>query len=129
RPLDGLPRVIIVILNTNRREDTLACLASLAASTYPAQEIVVVDNASTDGSLAAIGSAYPAVHILSLVENRGYAGNNNAGIAWAIEHGSDWVLILNEDTVLAPDCVAQLVEAGESDPRIGMVGPTDYHFD
>jgi GT2 family glycosyltransferase len=129
RPPVAVPRVIVVILNTNRRADTLACLASLALSTYPAQEIVVVDNASTDGSLEAVGSAFPAVHTLPLAENRGYAGNNNAGIAWALEHGAEWVLVLNEDTVLAPDCVARLVEAGESGPRVGIVGPTVYHFD
>jgi GT2 family glycosyltransferase len=119
----------VVILNTNRREDTLACLASLATGTYRAQEIVVVDNSSTDGSLEAVRGAYPAVHTLPLAENRGYAGNNNAGIAWAIERGADWVLVLNEDTALAPDCVARLVEAGEADPHAGMVGPTVYHFD
>jgi GT2 family glycosyltransferase len=101
----------------------------LAHSPYPAQEILVVDNASTDGSLEAIGSAYPGVHILRLAKNRGYAGNNNAGIAWALEHGADWVLVLNEDTVLAADCVARLVQAGQAGPRIGMVGPTVYHFD
>jgi GT2 family glycosyltransferase len=76
-----------------------------------------------------VGGAYPAVHTLPLVENRGYAGNNNAGITWALERGAEWVLVLNEDTVLAPDCVARLVEAGESDPRNGMVGPTVLHFD
>jgi GT2 family glycosyltransferase len=123
------PSVIVVILNTNRREDTLACLASLARSTYAAQQILVVDNASSDGSLEAIHIAFPAVHTLALVENRGYAGNNNAGIAWALEHGADWVLILNEDTVVGPDCVANLVEAAEGNPQIGMVGPTVYHFD
>ena len=123
------PRVVVVILNTNRRDDTLACLASLALSPYPAQEVLVVDNASTDGSLEAIGSAYPAVHTLPLSENRGYAGNNNTGIEWALEHGADWVLVLNEDTVLAPDCVARLVEAGTNCARIGIVGPTVYHFD
>jgi GT2 family glycosyltransferase len=68
------------------------------------------------------------VHTLSLPENRGYAGNNNAGLTWALERGADWILVLNEDTVLAPDCVARLVEAGEADARAGMIGPTVFHF-
>jgi GT2 family glycosyltransferase len=130
RPAPGVvPTVIAVILNTNRRKDTLACLASLEASQYPALQVLVVDNASADGSLQAIRSAYPAVHILSLVENRGYAGNNNIGISWALEHGADWVLVLNEDTLLAPDCVTRLVETGAGEPQIGMVGPMVYHHD
>jgi hypothetical protein len=123
------PQVISVILNTNRRDDTLACLESLAHSTYAPLTNLVVNAISTDGSLEAIQTAYPATAILSLAENRGYAGGNNLGIHWALEHGADWVLVLNEDTRLAPECIAQLVEVGESDPHIGIVGPMVYHFD
>jgi GT2 family glycosyltransferase len=123
------PLVISVILNTNRREDTLACLASLAANSYQPQITLVLDNASTDGSVEAIRAAYPQTQVLSLTENRGYAGNNNVGIAWAMEHGADWVLVLNEDTILAPDCLATLVAAGSADPRAGMLGPMVYYYD
>jgi GT2 family glycosyltransferase len=66
---------------------------------------------------------------LPLSDNRGYAGGNNVGLAWALDEGADWVLVLNEDTILAEDCLARLVAAGESDPRIGIVGPMVYHFD
>ncbi|MEZ4561071.1 MAG: glycosyltransferase, partial [Caldilineaceae bacterium] len=79
------PLVVSVILNTNRREDTLACLASLAANDHPHHRIIVLDNASTDGSAAAISRAYPDVRIIHLSENLGYAGNNNVGIAAAQE--------------------------------------------
>ena len=123
------PRVFTLILNTNRRVDTLACLASLEASTYRSNTIVVLDNASTDGSPAAIRAAYPAVQVVALAENLGYAGNNNVGLALALQQSADWVLVLNEDTVLAPDCVAQLVAAGEADPRVGLAGPLIYHAD
>ncbi len=123
------PLVITVILNTNRRDDTLECLASLAQNDYPNLEIVVLDNHSTDGSVAAIEAAFPAVSIIPLAENRGYAGNNNVGIQWAMERGADWIFVLNEDTVLAPDCLTKMVEAGETDPRIGIVGPLVYHHD
>jgi GT2 family glycosyltransferase len=64
-----------------------------------------------------------------LTENLGYAGNNNVGIQWAIDHGADWILVLNEDTILAPDCLARMLETGQSDPRIGVIGPMIYHFD
>ena len=121
------PLVVTVILNTNRREDTLAALASLSASDYPNGQIIVLDNASQDGSLAAIRSTYPQVHTIELRENLGYAGNNNVGIWEAIRLGAGWVFVLNEDTLLAPDCLAYLVSAGESDPQIGITGPMVYH--
>ena len=122
-------RVVSVILNTNRRDDTLACLQSLAHSSYTPHTSVVVNGAGTDGSFDAIQHAYPQTHILPLTNNRGYAGGNNVGLAWALDQGADWVLVLNEDTILAEDCVARLVAVGESDPRIGIVGPMVYHFD
>jgi GT2 family glycosyltransferase len=123
------PKVEVVILNTNKREDTLECLASLRRGTYHALSIIVLDNASTDGSAEAIRAAYPDVRLLTLPENKGYAGNNNVGIAVALQDGADWILVLNEDTVLAPDCIAHLVAAGESDPAVAFVGPLVLHYD
>jgi hypothetical protein len=123
------PYIISVILNTNRRDDTLECLASLAESTYQNHKVIVLDNHSADGSVAAIQAAFPAVEIIELNQNLGYAGNNNVGIEVALEQGADWVFVLNEDTVLAKDCLAQLVDVGESDPRNGIVGPMVYHHD
>ena len=125
----SLPRVVSVILNTNRREDTLACLASLHQTTYPNHRAMVLDNRSTDGSAQAIRATFPDVEIVELVENGGYAGNNNVGIAAALARGADWVFVLNEDTILAPDCLSRLVEVAESDARIGVVGPMVYHHD
>ena len=123
------PLIISVILNTNRREDTLECLDSLAQNSYQNHQIIVLDNASTDGSVEAIRAAFPAVQIIGLTDNRGYAGNNNVGIEAAITQGADWVFVLNEDTILAPDCLTKLVQVGESDSKIGIVGPMVYHHD
>lgn len=116
-----------VILNTNRKDDTLAALASLAENTYANHRLIVLDNQSSDGSVQAIRDAYPDVEIIALQENLGYAGNNNVGIAAAMQAGADWVFVLNEDTILAPDCLEQLIAVGESDSRIGIVGPMVYH--
>jgi GT2 family glycosyltransferase len=121
------PKIVTIVLNTNRRQDTLECLASLERGAGPDCAIIVLDNASTDGSVEAIRSHFPAVQIVPLVENRGYAGNNNVGIETALAQGADWVFVLNEDTVLAPDCLSRLVEAGEGDLRVGIVGPMVYH--
>jgi hypothetical protein len=63
------------------------------------------------------------VQVISLPENRGYAGNNNIGIRAALERGADWIFLLNEDVVLDPCCLSRLVETGESDPVNGILGP------
>ncbi len=121
------PLVAAVILNTNRKDDTLACLESLQQSDYPNLAILVLDNACTDGSSDAIRQYYPAVKILPLSENRGYAGNNNVGIQAALEMGCKWVFVLNEDILLAPDAITALVQFGEANPAIGILGPLVFH--
>lgn len=123
------PLVVTVILNTNRREDTLACLASLRQATYPNHRSLVLDNASQDGSVEAIKAAFPEVELLHLRDNRGYAGNNNVGIEAALGLGAEWVFVLNEDMVLAPNVLSHLVAAGTQRPEAGIVGPLVYHFD
>lgn len=121
------PYIISVILNTNRRDDTLECLETLMRSHYQNHSALVLDNHSTDGSVEAIRAKFPEVEIFALQENLGYAGNNNVGIKLALEKGADWVFVLNEDTILDPDCLAHLARSGESDPSIGVIGPLVYH--
>jgi hypothetical protein len=91
--------------------------------------VTVLDCSSTDGSVPAIRARFPGVEVVELQENRGYAGNNNVGIGLALARGADWVFVLNEDTVLAPDCLEHLVAAAERDPAIGVVGPMVFHHD
>ncbi len=122
------PCVITIILNTNRRDDTLECLGSLTKNSYGNHRIIVLDNASIDGSSDAIRIAFPEVKIIPLTANLGYAGNNNVGIQAALGQGADWVLVLNEDTSLAVDCLEQMVMVAESDQHIGIVGPMVYHY-
>jgi GT2 family glycosyltransferase len=121
--------VTAIILNTNRREDTLECLSSLCEQIGSRIDILVLDNGSTDGSVEKICSAYPQVELIELKENRGYAGNNNIGLARAIRNNPDFVFILNEDTILAPDCIDHLVQTAAADRTIGILGPMVYHHD
>jgi len=125
----GQPLVATVVLNTDRRDDTLDCLRSLRHSSYSNRRDIVLDNHSTDGSLDAIGAEFPGVEVVHLQENLGYAGNNNVGIRMALAMGADWVLVLNEDTILAPDCLEHLVGVAGEVPRVGVVGPMVYHHD
>jgi GT2 family glycosyltransferase len=123
------PLVISVILNSNRRKDTLACLDSLKRNSYSNHRIIVLDNHSTDDSVKVICETHPDVRIVELEKNLGYAGNNNVGIELAMEQGADWVFVLNEDIILDNDCLTNLIEVGDGDPQIGMLGPLVYHHD
>ena len=118
------PTVCIVVLNWNRREDTLDCLASLERLDYASHWTLVVDNGSTDGSIEAIESAYPTVEIIQTSANLGYAEGNNVGLHEALSRGTDYALVLNNDTIVAPDMLSRLIEASEDDDHVGAAGPT-----
>jgi GT2 family glycosyltransferase len=116
------PSVLAVVLNWNSGGDALACLAALEASTFAPCRVLVVDNGSTDDSLAQLRARLPPVALLELGANYGYAGGNNRGI----RHGlgdCDYVWLLNPDVVVAPDCLARLVAAAEADLRAAVLGP------
>ena len=124
-----LPFAAIVVLNWNKCEDTLACLASLSRLDYPSYTVIVVDNGSSDGSATAICAAYPQWTLIETGNNLGYVGGNNVGLEHVQAMGADYALLLNNDTQVAPDFLRQLVEAAEADPAIGIAGPTLYYFD
>ncbi len=130
RPMSTpFPKIGIILLNWNGKEDTLACLASLEKVTYPSYEILVVDNGSTDGSAAAIRARYPAVSLIETGENLGFAEGNNVGIWAALGAGADLVFLLNNDTVVAPDILDQFVNTLSSHPGAGILGARIYRFD
>ncbi|MBZ0299070.1 MAG: glycosyltransferase family 2 protein [Anaerolineae bacterium] len=123
------PDVSIIVLNYNSREDTLDCLRSLQHLTYLAAHVIVVDNGSSDGTPEAVREAYPRVTVLETGQNLGFTGGNNIGIQHALEQGADYIMLLNNDTIVAPDMIDVLVGALESDPSLGVVGPTIYYYD
>ena len=118
---ENVPLVSIVVLNWNGHEDTLALLASLEACTYLNFRVIVVDNGSTDDSIAQLGRYTPPypLELLTTNKNLGYAGGNNVGTRHAIAAGADFVFILNNDTVVAPDLLEQLVKAARLHPEAG----------
>ncbi|MBC2706473.1 MAG: glycosyltransferase family 2 protein [ANME-2 cluster archaeon] len=123
------PKVTIIILNWNGKEDTIECLESLKHITYPNYEILLVDNGSTDGSVECLRGRYPGMEIIENGENLGFAEGNNVGIRKAMDEGADYVLLLNNDTVVDPEFLGELVKVGESSPKTGIVGPKIYFYD
>ena len=107
----SLPKVAVIILNWNGKEDTLECLASVKKLDYSNYEIVLVDNGSVDDSVDAISKQYPDMTLLQTGENLGYAGGNNVGIRWALEQGADYILLLNNDTIVAADLLSAFINA------------------
>jgi GT2 family glycosyltransferase len=129
------PKVSIIILNWNGWQDTLECLDSLKKITYRNYEAIIVDNASKNDSVSQIKNYLaknnpPAggndLNFITLDSNLGFAGGNNAGVKRALKQKVDYILLLNNDTIVAPDFLDKLVEAGESDPKCGIAGPKIY---
>jgi len=124
----AMPSVAIVLLNWNSTDDTLACIESIRKLTYENCQVVVIDNASRSTEYHALRSGCADELILRQKRNLGFAGGCNAGIRWALENGFEYVWLLNNDTVVAPESLAELVRAMQSDPRIGIVGGIIYYW-
>ena len=101
--------VYIIILNWNGRDDTIECLRSVQEVDYPRYQILVVDNASDDGSPEAIRAAFPAVELIVNESNLGFAAGNNVGIEYAVQREADYVFLLNNDTIVERMVLAELV--------------------
>jgi GT2 family glycosyltransferase len=123
------PGVTFVVVNWNQRQLTLDCLASLQQQDYQNFAVVLLDNGSKDGSVAAIREAYPDVTVLENGRNLGIAAANNRGIQHALACGADYVFLLNNDTAVDPHMLSQLLAVAESEPNIGMTAPTMLYFD
>ncbi|MDB5049482.1 MAG: hypothetical protein JWO30_2553 [Fibrobacteres bacterium] len=109
-------RITVIILNWNGKKFLAGCLDSVRGQSYPALDITVVDNASTDGSVEFLREAYPDVRIVLSEKNLGFAGGNNLGIRAC---RTPYLVILNNDTDLFPECIAELKRVMDKDPRTG----------
>jgi GT2 family glycosyltransferase len=123
------PKVSIIILNWNGVGDTIECVESLKRITYPNYEVVIVDNGSEGNDVQVLHDRFGSyVHIIKNDMNYGFAEGNNIGIRYALKRDVEYVLLLNNDTIVAPDFLSQLIKVAESDLRIGLVGPKVYFY-
>ncbi len=142
--------VHIILINWNNYSDTIACLHSLSEIQYESKKIVLVDNASTDGSLQKIkawadkntvafefldGRAIPStvsndpLTIISLDANLGFGGANNIGIRLSLKSNPDFILLLNNDTVVQKDFLSRMVRSALNNKSAGIVGGKIKYFD
>jgi GT2 family glycosyltransferase len=122
------PPVVAIVLNWNNLPDTLECVESVRCSDYLNLAVWVVDNCSDVDPTLELHAKYPDVRVFRNTRNLGYAGGNNTGVRAAIDCGTAYILLLNNDVVVAPDCVRRLVEAAQANRQIGMATPTVFHY-
>ena len=125
------PKVSIIILNWNGLEDTVECLDSLKKITYPNYDIILVDNGSKGNDAEILREKFKDyIHIIENDKNYGFPEGCNIGMRYALKNSApDYILLLNNDTTVAPDFLAEMVKIAESDPLIGIAGPKIYFYD
>jgi len=117
------PLVYIIILNWNGRDLTLDCLKSLSKIKYDNFEILIVDNGSSDDSVKAIRNKYPKIKILQLDKNIGYAAGNNAGLEFIKNENPNYIIFLNNDTIVYHKFIVPLTEPLMKNSDVGQTVP------
>lgn len=125
------PSVWIIMLNWNGLDDTLGCLASLGRAEVGSYKLhtLVVDSASALDPCPAIAASFPAVQVVRLARNLGFAGGCNTGAELALAAGADYIVLLNNDTVVAPGFLPPLIGYLADHPETGVVGPLIAYAD
>jgi len=119
----SFPKVSVITVNWNNFNDSAECLESLRKTTYPNFEVIVVDNGSVGDDVSLLKQRFgDSIRLIVNDKNSGFAGGCNIGIKDALARGADYVVLLNNDTVVAPDFLEGLVRVAQSDKRVGIAG-------
>ena len=126
-PMQRDPLVVVIILTWNQRDDTVRCLRSFQTVNYPRLEIVLVDNASNDGTAESVFEEFPSVHVVRNPTNAGVAGGRNVGIEYATHHFAyNYLFYIDNDTIVTRNFLRPLVDTMEADQNIGIAAPKLY---
>ena len=118
--MEKLPDLSVIIISYNTRDLTLRCLETLFANTHDTHiQVIVLDNASQDGSAEAIKQAFPNLKVIASDENHGFAKGNNLAAAHA---KANWLLLLNPDTEVHPNAIDALLQFSRNHPAAGITG-------
>ena len=121
------PKVILLVLNWNGNKTTIDCLSSLKKVTYSNYSTVLIDNASTDGSLTLIKEQFSQIKILPLEKNYGYSEGMNRGLKLIKTENPDFVVFLNNDITVASDFLTQLINGAKEYGKNNIYGPKIYY--
>ncbi|MHB8910143.1 MAG: glycosyltransferase family 2 protein [Syntrophales bacterium] len=126
----SISKICAVILNIADTRGLVECLRSLDKTVYQNLEVIVVHNGPRDGGLEKeVLRAYAKIsEVVFTGSNMGFAAGNNEGIKRALKKGAEYILLLNDDTTVAPDFIELLVAEALKDPAIGMLGPRIFYF-
>jgi GT2 family glycosyltransferase len=125
--MSSIGHIIVVVLNWCAEEDTTRAIGSVLEHGGSGVTVLLVDNASPDGSGPRLHARFPDVPYLQTGANLGYAGGNQRAIEWALARDADAVLIVNDDAELRPGCLDALREAMDAHPQLGACAPTVVH--
>lgn len=118
----NIAKIFVIIVTYKGHQWYERCFTSLRNSDYPVQTIVI-DNASNDGTVEYIRENFPEIHLIESKENLGFGRANNIGMRYALDHGCDYVFLLNQDTWIEPCSVSELVKIHQQYPEYGVLSP------
>ena len=122
-------KTLIVVLNWNSREMTEQCLQSLLAMEGSSFQILVVDNGSRDRSVEYLRNRYPQIQLIANSRNLGFAAGCNVGIRQGLAEDADFVLLVNNDTIIDPNLLSELLAEAQRNPKAGILSPKIYYYD
>lgn len=127
--MKNIPKVLVFFIHYKNLDDTLETLKSAGELDYPNFSITVLDNGSTASSAVALKRSPVEFNLVTSEKNLGFAGGFNFGVRHSPDD-YDYVFFINNDVTLEPDCLRVLVEAAETDEKIGLLSPRiNYYFD
>ncbi len=121
-------KTVVIVLNWNSHEMTEECVRSLLQMEGESFEILIVDNGSKDGSPEYLRVTFPNIEVITNDRNLGFTGGCNVGIRRALDKAADHVLLVNNDTVVNRNFLAELLAEELAHPKAGMVSPKIYYF-
>ena len=125
----NLQKIAIILVNYNGKEHNEECIKSIFNSSYDNLEVIVVDNDSKDGSPELLREQFGnKINLIMTGKNLGFSGANNIGISKALENGCEYVVLLNNDTLIDKDLISNMIKASKEENN-AVISPKIYYYD
>jgi GT2 family glycosyltransferase/ADP-heptose:LPS heptosyltransferase len=121
-------KILVIIVSWNQRDDSLRCLESVRRLDYKEYDILFIDNGSLDGTPDVVRQSFPGIFMIGLRTNIGAAAGRNIGIRFARENGYEYIFFLDNDAIVDPPALTELLRSAESSPLVAGVGAKSYYL-